>query len=156
MVAINFPTCLGGCGTPADFPPLNTFSIRAEFKTGTVSAAVELCNQCADDAFRFPHRAAEIMTAILATPPKSLEEIAREKAERHTQNALHALYRADSVEEGRSALAYELTLIFGDDHQDACEVVAQHLTTKILRGLEVECVGSAPGDAIGRAMGEFE
>lgn len=83
-------------------------------------------------------------------------EFAPADAESHMNDALTALYFADSLDEAREALAAHLALIFGDDHEAAARVVATSLTARVLRGLECECVGSVPGNAIDEACHEFE
>lgn len=83
-------------------------------------------------------------------------EFAPADAESHMNDALTALYLANSVSEARETLAAHLTLIFGDDHEAAARVVASSLTARVLRGLEIECAGSMPGNAIDEACHEFE
>lgn len=123
-----------------------------EIGLGTVTAMARVCPQCALDAYSDGGIAAAIISATMdeATKP-SPAQLANEQIE----DALSGLYQSDSIYECREILAYHLTLIFGDEHQAAAEAVAQQLTTRILRGMEVECVGSVPGSAIDAAMGEF-
>jgi hypothetical protein len=157
MTAATFPTCPGGCGTPADFPPLDSYKLRAEFPVGTVTAEVEICQHCAAEAARFPHRAAEIMTTVLATPAKSLEKIARTRADDLVESAVTELYLANNNEDAYDSLSHCLGEVFGcNARSPEVMAVVDKLLNRILRGLYFECVGSAPGDAINQVMGEFE
>ena len=90
----------------------------------------------------------------LSTPAKSTEEQA-ENAAFQMEEALTALYYSETVKDAREKLAYFLTLTFGDENEAAAVAVADRLTTRILRGMAIECVGSVPGDAIRRAGLEF-
>ena len=89
-----------------------------------------------------------------STPAKSTEEQA-ENASTQMEEALTTLYYSESIKDAREKMAYFLTLSFGDEHEAAAVVVADRLTTRILRGMAIECVGSVPGDAIRRAGLEF-
>lgn len=96
------------------------------------------------------------LAAISADEAREYPQIAAGNAGEYIDVAIGHLYQSDSIAECRELLAYYLTLIFGDEHEAAAEAVAQHLTTRILRGLEIECVGSVPGNAISKAIGEFQ
>ena len=147
------------CNACPAVPELFSFepvTLRTEHESAIITADIVLCPKCAAEAREFPSIAAEIIRNVLATPAKSTAQIAAENAKENIEVAIGHLYQSDSVAECRELLAYYLTLIFGDEHEAAAEVVAQHLTTRILRGMEIECVGSAPGLAIGAAMGEFQ
>ncbi len=145
-----------GCPAVPELFSFEPVTITTEHENAIVSADVELCPKCAAEARAFPSIAARIIRDVLATPAKSTAQIAAENADENIDVAIGHFYQSDSVAECRELLAYYLTLIFGDEHEAAAEVVAQHLTTRILRGMEIECVGSAPGLAIGAAMGEFQ
>ncbi|MBK8317922.1 MAG: hypothetical protein IPL05_04505 [Betaproteobacteria bacterium] len=152
---MNAVQCCNACPAVPELFSFEPVTLRTEHESAIITADIVLCPKCAAEAQAFPSIAARIIRDVLATPAKSTAQIAAENADENIGVAIMHLYQSDSVAECRELLAYYLTLIFGDEHEAAAEVVAQHLTTRILRGMEIECVGSAPGLAIGAAMGEF-
>lgn len=145
-----------GCPAVPELFSFEPVTITTEHENAIVSADVELCPKCAAEARAFPSIAARIIRDVLATPAKSTAQIAAENADENIGVAIMHLYQSDSVAECRELLVHYLVKIFGDEHEAAAEVVAQHLTTRILRGMGIECAGSVPGLAIGVAMGEFQ
>lgn len=116
------------------------FVVRARTDARALREMADKLREAADQTERHQHA-----SAIQAANARGIAE-----------DALSDLYQSDSITDASARLAARLTQIFGQDKQSAAAAVAEYLTPRLLRSLEPECIGSAPGSAIAEAVREYK
>ncbi len=125
-------------------------SVLRTVEHGPITVTARVCLACQKDARWDKTIAASIISATLE------EQNLFDYATSQINEAISELYQSDTVEDSCNLLAVRLGNIFKANHPKLAEIVAFHITTKILRGMEIECIGSVPGNAISEAMREFQ
>jgi hypothetical protein len=116
------------------------FVVRARTDARALREMADKLREAADQTERHQHA-----SAIQAANARGIAE-----------DALSDLYQSDSITDASARLAERLTQIFGQDKQSAAAAVSEYLTPRLLRSLEPECIGSAPGSAIAEAVREYK
>lgn len=112
------------------------FVVRARTDARALREMADKLREAADQTERHQHA-----SAIQAANARGIAE-----------SALSDLYEAETIADAAARLTERLTQIFGAGQKPAAAAVAEYLTPRLLRSLEPECIGSAPGSAIAEAL----